>query len=323
MRLIKGSIAPAMLCALAFCATGCSQPAEDDVAFELKSLTGSDFAGKKYYLGWGEVLDGFMGNETKYDVKHTHDIFTTGAGGTYTPTVFGQNGQSFGGQEVVQKINELTGQATEKDMYVQYSSGHGYNGGLGIGLEYSSVVNAAMKTKAKEVVIFTMACYSGSEVEAFEQQKSQWQSWAQQGRTLFVMSSSTSGETSSTGPGTDAQEASGPEGSAGSAYGHALWKTLTGEADGYLDGVKDGFISLGEIAAYATKKTQEVGNHTPQVTGVYNPQLIMNKVPGKTWVASQTGGTNGMTDEQIRAAVKASDERDAAQSQLIANQSQN
>jgi hypothetical protein len=195
-------------------------------------------------------------------------------------------------------------------MYVQYSSGHGYEGGLAFGGDYATLLDTSLAMKAKEVVIFTMACFSGSEVDELNRRKADWQNWAAQGRTLFVMSSSTAQEESSTGPGTDAQESGGPEGSAGSAYGHALWKTLTGEADGSIDGIKDGFISLGEIAAYATQKTQDIARHSPVVGGVYNPNLIMNKVPDRSYVASQVreGGTGNLDDAQVRAVTQASDQ---------------
>ena len=272
----------------------------------LSSLDSLDAATKRYYLGWGEYLQGFMGNETQYDVKHTHDIFASGVGGDYEAQTL--TGRSFSGGEVMTAMQAIAGKMTKDDMYVEYSSGHGYPGGLGVGMEYSDVAATALRMPAKEVVVFTMACFSGTLVEEFDRHKNEWQDWAKTGRTLFVMSSSTAQEESSTGPGIDPGE-NGPEGSAGSAYGHSLWKSLIGEADGYLDGVKDGFVSLGEIAAYATAKTQIVGGHTPQVTGVYNPALIMNKVPSQATYAAQVreGGTGGLSDAQVTVVADQSD----------------
>lgn len=277
---------------------------------DLQSLTLSDSAAKKYYFGFGQVLDGFMGNETKYDVKHTHDIFASGAGGNYESKTLVD--RDFDTSDVVSSLRTIADKTRADDMYVQYSSGHGYEGGLAVGGDYDTLLDSALGMKAKEVVIFTMACYSGTEVETANQRRSQWQSWAAQGRTFFVMSSSAGSETSSTGPGMDdAQD--GPEGSAGSAYGHSLWKSLSGEADGALDGIKDGFISLGEIAAFATEKTQIIGRHSPQVTGVYNPNLIMNKVPGAGYIAQQAreGGTGALSDERVQEVTQASDRLDA------------
>jgi hypothetical protein len=191
-------------------------------------------------------------------------------------------------------------------MYVQYSSGHGYQKGLGIGISYSDIVKNALDMPAKEVVIFIMACYSGGLVDEFNARKAEWSQWQTQGRTLFVMSSSTGREESATGPGKDSSQV-GPSGSAGSAYGHALWKSLSGDADGFLDGVKDGFISLGEISAYASWKTQRIGGHSPQVTGVFNPYLIMNKVPSAGYIKGLTGGTTNLSEESLRQAVARSD----------------
>src|SRR5688500_2689109 len=54
-----------------------------------RSLTGDDYTGKKYYFGWGAAGFGdpqMMHNEVKYDVLHTHDIFTKDVGGNYIGT---------------------------------------------------------------------------------------------------------------------------------------------------------------------------------------------------------------------------------------------
>jgi hypothetical protein len=299
------SIRTVAIVALALSAAGCMPKRDQDQHTVLRSLTDSNYKGNKYYLGWGEYLSGFMGNETKYDVKHTHDIFTDNVGGKYQSTTLVD--REFSGRDVTASMNSLRSKITKDDMYVQYSSGHGFPAGLGIDVSYKQIVDHSLAMNAKEVVVFLMACHSGGLVNQFNARKSEWQDWSKQGRTLFVMSSSTEDEKSKTGPRQDAAEAGGPEGSAGSAYGHALWKALSGEADGYLDGVKDGFISLGEIAAYTTWKTQQVGGHTPQVTGTYNPYLLMNQVPKQSWVASLPGGTQEMSVAEVKESVQASD----------------
>lgn len=288
--------------------TACGQrPVTSGGGAAAKSLTLADAPGKKHYFGWGQVLDGFMGNETKYDVKHTHDIFSSGAGGNYEATTLVE--EDFGTREVQSSLKKIAEQTGKDDMYVQYSSGHGYEGGLAVGGDYSTMVDTLMSMKAKEVVVFTMACFSGSLVDEVKGRKSEWSDWKSQGRTLFVMSSSTAKQESSTGPRTDRQEQAGVDGSAGSAYGHALWKSLTGEADGALDGVKDGFISLGEIAVYATALTEEIAGHKPEVTGIYDANVIMNKVPSGAYTASQVkeGGTGGKTSAEVRRETNASD----------------
>lgn len=263
----------------------------------LRSLTGPEYKGKKYYLGFGDTLSGEMGNEVKYDIKHTHDIFTKEIGGSYIGTTF--NGHYENGSDVKKEWARLKGLITADDMYVQYSSGHGSTTGLQFGLRYDEIRDNALSYPAKEMVIFLMACHAGGLVESFNNKKDVWKNFQAEGRTLFVMSSSTKSQTSSTGPEHDPDEPNGPAGSAGSAFGHALWKALIGYADGYIDGVKDGYISLEEIDKYATWKTQKVGGHTPQVTGAYAPKLIMNKVPPKAWLERLENGTEGLSDEEI------------------------
>jgi hypothetical protein len=147
-----------------------------------------------------------------------------------------------------------------------------------------------------------MACHSGALVDSFKRKQADIDRMKAEGRTLFVMASSTAQQLSSTGPGTDAQQAGGPDGSAGSAYGHALWKSLTGHSDGEVDGVKDGFIDLAEVEAYTKRRTKEIGGHDPVAVSVNASRLIMNEVPNATWVAQQTGSSETATDAEIRAA---------------------
>jgi hypothetical protein len=174
-------------------------------------------------------------------------------------------------------------------------------------VSYQDIRDNALAYPAKEIIIFTMACHSGGLVDSFEERRSEWANWQEQGRTLFVMSSSRVSENSSTGPGTDPEEPNGASGSAGSAFGHALWKALIGYADGQIDGVKDGFLSLDEIREYAIQRTHELSFQTPVATGVYNGALIMNKVPPKAWVEALEQSTEGMSDEQVAAKIRALD----------------
>jgi len=275
---------------------------------EGRSLTGEDYTGKKYYLGWGAAGSGdpsMMQNEVKYDVLHTHDIFTKEVGGSYVGTKL--IGPSTNASQIKAEWKRISDAMTAEDMYVQYSSGHGSQSGLGVGVKYAEMRDAALNMKAKEIIIFTMACYSGNLVESFNAKKDVWQNFPSQGRTLFVMSSSSKSQTSSTGPGTDSDESGGPNGSAGSAYGHALWKALIGYADGYVDGVKDGYLSLGEIRDFATWKTNDVGGHKPVTTGAYTASLIMNRKPSREFLESFEGGTEGLSDEQVMERIQALD----------------
>ena len=287
---------------------GCRKTTAGVSSSDVQSLTGQGFTGKKYYLGWGAAGGGDpdeMQNEVKYDVLHTHDMFTSASGGQYLGTRL-MDGQGRAG-DVRQAWSQLKGAIGPQDMYVQYSSGHGSPQGLGIGVDYSEMADFALSLPAREVVIFTMACYSGGLVNELQSRKAEWQERAAQGRTLLVMSSSTSQETSSTGPGTDPSEQAGLSGSAGSAFGHALWKSITGGADGYLDGVQDGFISLGELVAFTTDRTREIGNHTPTYAGTFNPALIMNAAGATAVASAPADGTDKLTDQEIRQRVASLD----------------
>jgi hypothetical protein len=265
-----------LLSSLVVILSSCGGSREDA---NLDGLTDEGFRGRKYYLGWGAAAAGdpqMMHNEVRYDVQHTSDVFTKDLGGSYIgTTIFGAEAR---GQKIIQKWTDFKTSMTKDDMYIQYSSGHGVRSGLAIGLSWREMTRHLLELPSKETIIFTMACYSGNFVDAMNAQKSSWQNRTAEGRTLFLMSSSRSSETSSTGPGVD-KTLPGPNGSAGSAYGHALWKALAGGADGSIDGIKDGYLTLEEISAYTIKRTKELGGHTPQITGSFNPGLIMSRVP--------------------------------------------
>lgn len=255
----------------------CAAP--DQEISRIKSLTGKTFTGKKYYLGWGHASQEdqqFMHNETKYDVLHTHEIFTNGLGGRYDGAKLVGEGNN---QAILSAFSQIKSKLTPNDMYVQYSSGHGFEGGLQFGGSWREIASRILSLPAKEIIIFTMSCHSGGLIDEINRNQAAWRNFRSQGRTLFVMTSSTLEQTSSTGPGF---VNGGPAGSAGSAFGHALWKSLWGDADGAFDGVKDGFIELAEIETFVKMKTRQLGGHTPVTTGAYSKGLIMNRVPKST-----------------------------------------
>jgi len=263
--------------AVALCQAACGK---NPRTANLSSITDPDYTGTKHYFGWGEYLSGFMGNETKYDVTHTHDLFTSGLGGDYEGRKL--TSREFDQDDIQREWNSIRDNFKPEDMYVQYSSGHGYNDGLAVGVRYDEMRDYAMSLNAHETIVFTMACYSGNLVDSFNARKREWENHRAEGRTLFVMASSESDDTSSTGPGRDPDEPNGPDGSAGSAFGHALWKALIGYADrkgNGMTGNADGKISLQEIINFTVRKTQQVGGHTPVYTGSYDPALVIAKVP--------------------------------------------
>jgi hypothetical protein len=246
------------------------------------SLTDSTYTGSKYYFGFGAVMQWdpyMMHNEVKYDVLHTHNIFTRKIGGSYKGHT--EIGTYVNSSHVRKQWRKLQSQMKPDDMYVQYSSSHGFQNGLAVGVNYDEIRDQVLSMPAKEKIIFTMACHSGGLVNAFNQKRADWENLQNQGKNLLVFASSQVWETSATGPGTDPQEPAGVTGSAGSAFGHALWKALIGQADGYTSGIKDGFLNLDEILKFTIAKTKQIGGHTPVYTGSFDKNLIMNKVPTK------------------------------------------
>jgi len=268
---------------------GCGRSTSDS---EMQSITDPDYIGKKYYLGWGAAAFGDpsnMHNEVKYDVLHTHDVFTQNIGGSYVGTKL--IGSGVNGSQIRSQWTSLQQQIKPDDMYVQYSSGHGSRSGLMVGVTYNEMRDRALALKARETIIFTMACFSGNLVDSFNLARDQWQDFQSQGKTLLVVGSSQSGETSSTGPGSDPGEPNGPNGSAGSAFGHAMWKGIIGYADGAIDGVKDKKTTLEELLKFVIAKTKAIGGHTPKVTGVYDPKLVMTLTPSRAVLERLLGGT--------------------------------
>jgi hypothetical protein len=265
-----------------------------------RSLTGPEYKGKKYYFGFGRAMSWdptYMHNEVKYDILHTHDIFTSDVGGGYIGTKL--IGSSAYGSAIEQGWEDIGGTITANDMYLQYSSGHGSPYDLEVGVTYKEIRDNALAYPAKEVIVFIMACYSGALVNSFNAKKAEWEGWGEQGRTLFVFASSKSSQESGDGPITDDDEPGGPSGSAGSAFGWALWKALIGYSDGYVDGVKDGLLSLGEIRDYTIEKTKSMAGHTPVFTGVYSTGLILAKKPSVEFLKTLEQSTEGLSDEEI------------------------
>lgn len=274
-----------------------------------RSLTGPDYKGKKYYLGFGAAMSfdpTSMQNEVKYDVLHTHDIFTKEVGGNYIGVKF-TSYKDANQKNITNAWSDIKNKIGSDDMYVQYSSGHGSESGLAVGVDYDQIRDTTLAFNAKETVLFIMACHSGGLVSAFDSKKTEWEDFQSKGKTLFVMASSKHSENSSTGPGTDAEEPNGGEGTAGSAFGHSLWKALIGHADGEVDGVKDGYLSLEEIEKFTVKKTLEIGGHTPVSTGAYDPKLLMNRVPSRAFLDSLDVSSESLSDQEVIERVKALD----------------
>jgi hypothetical protein len=268
------------------------------------SITGADFHGKKYFFAWAAPLDGELGNEVRFDVRHTSYIFTNQWGGAYQGTAY-INPDQVKRASILAKLDDYATKLGPDDMYVQYSAGHGSPTGLEVGVTYDEIRAKVLAMKAKEIIVFTMSCYSGGVVADFKAQ----------GRTLFIMSSSGKDELSSSGPILDDDEPLAADGSAGSAFGHAVWKALMGYADGYGGAAKDGQLTLGEIRDYVVAQTKKDGGHTPIVTGIYSDDLVMATLPAKLearpeWTTAKATATAEETS--LNAAEKALKAQDSA-----------
>lgn len=273
----------------------------------LGSVTGDDFQGKKYFFAWAEALDGFMGNEVRFDARHVGYTFTNQWGGRYEGKTL-VNAADVKRGPLLATLDDYIKKLGPKDMFVQYSAGHGVETMLGIGITYKEMRDKILAMKAKEIIIFTMACYSGGLVEAFEKNKADWKKFKAEGRTLFVMSSSQKDQVSYSGPNLDDEEPIKLQGAAGSLFGHALWKAFMGYSDGYgSGGVKDGKLTLGEIRDFVIDQTKAKGQ-TPSVIGIYDDNLVMSTIPPKV-----TG------NQELAAAQKNHDESD----QKIRNEIEN
>ena len=94
-----------------------------------------------------------MKNEVKYDVLHTHDIFTKQWGGNYIGTkIIGST--DVNRKSIMAAWKSIGDQMTWNDMYTQYSSGHGSSTGLAVGVDYEEIRDNALAYPAKEIIIF-------------------------------------------------------------------------------------------------------------------------------------------------------------------------
>ena len=246
---------------------------------------------KKIFFGFREVLSNSeMNNETRADNEHVVTIAKDANGGGYITNPAFEKGyletREGGGQRIGAEYNRILSSIGPGDMYLQMSAGHGYeggvNGGLAVGATHQDIADQAfamLDRGASEVVIFMMACFSGGLVEAF-QQDPRLRKYGKD-KTIFVMASSRSGETSSTLSAAGDGKLGGQAGTAGSAFGNALWRAMRGDADQAQNGGNDdGIVTLGEIAAFATALTKDQGNHTPTVLqGHYDATLPIVCIP--------------------------------------------
>ncbi|MEZ4751918.1 MAG: hypothetical protein R3B54_15185 [Bdellovibrionota bacterium] len=63
--------------------------------------------------------------------------------------------------------------------------------------------------------------------------------------------------------------------------------------------MKDRLVSLGELIDYTVWRTKSGWGHTPVYTGVYDRELLVNRVPTAEELRQFKGGTEDLTDEEI------------------------
>lgn len=268
----------------------------------LTSLTPSGDPTKKIFFGFGDPNSGRVGseqfNEPRFDLRHLQNIFGHIYGGNYrTKLIF--DADHFTHDAILKKMDEINQELGDAGMYAQYSATHGFpedlkNGLPGTlhvppaGISHIEMRDKILSFKAKEILVFTMACYSGGLVEAFKKNEAEWRPlFEKQKRTLFIMSSSKANEVSDTGPGQDINDPYNIVGDGGSLFGYYVWRGLTGLADtGH-----DGYITLGELRDYVTSNVSkaaaardpahrsmtgfapDITKQTPQSLGVFDPDL--------------------------------------------------
>jgi hypothetical protein len=273
--------AVALLSSCVLIVVGC-KASTPQVLSTTQSLTGAEYKGTKRFFGFAEVDERSerLGNETRFDVTHMREVFTSAAGGSYQGSAIVQGATR---ETVLAGFDQAAAALGPDDMYVQYSAGHGLKNRLNLWIGYDEMRDRIMALKAKEVIVFMMACHSGGLIESFNRLGDGWKAdWRAKGRTLFVMSSSTTEQLSSVGPQVDPAEGVDVVGNGGSAFGHVLWRAIRGEADSSGDKV----VTLGELVSFVTVETGKVAaaaqgarpdgkpfEQAPQVFGLYSDDL--------------------------------------------------
>jgi hypothetical protein len=212
---------------------------------------------------------------------------------TQDPTPFRVSSDIIAG-ELQRYARELTG----NDTIVIYSHSHGRKnteeqglGGLALDdpwtevpptitwLDWSSYADLLLDLPAKNVVVLTMACFSGALVDFLNESPTaeRWLDRREQGRNFVVITSQ------------NAEEFSSPsriDGEIINPFTYALIQAFEGEADGYRaqseDGNADGILVLSEFVDYVLSETRKYPAAAdpenipdPQVTGSYDPTWAM------------------------------------------------
>lgn len=178
---------------------------------------------------------------------------------------------------VQQKFNDYGKSLGKQDTFVYYSHTHGTNPGIqldftspgDIEYKWGDLAKSILSLPAKNVVIFVMACHSGYLVDALEAEQSKWKGqWASQKRNLVVLTAVASDQESFP---TDVEPDSPT--SIGNPFSYAVTGAFKGNADGSVDGVKDGKTSYKELVTYVLKTAKEKSKNqyaNPKFVGEYS-----------------------------------------------------
>ncbi|MDZ4084924.1 MAG: hypothetical protein U1E10_18420 [Bdellovibrionales bacterium] len=194
---------------------------------------------------------------------------------------------------VTARLNAYAGSLKPSDTLVIYSHSHGLDnrlapdgstreGGLLVGVEqgigkmtWSEYAEHLLSLPAKNVIVFTMACFSGNLVEILNTPalKARWENRRKEGRSFVVITAQNS------------DLLSGPaniNGTMINALPYAIEQAFAGRADGHRDefiqGTLDGRLTLGELVYYTlhTSRTAGVGNtNDSQMIGSFDPALVL------------------------------------------------
>lgn len=194
---------------------------------------------------------------------------------------------------VTARLNSYAGSLKPSDTLVIYSHSHGLDnrlapdgstreGGLLVGVEqgigkmtWSEYAEHLLSLPAKNVIVFTMACYSGNLIEVLNTTafKARWENRRKEGRSFVVITAQNS------------DLLSGPaniNGTMINALPYAVEQAFAGRADGHRDefvqGALDGRLTLGELVYYTlhTSRTAGVGNtNDSKMTGSFDPSYVL------------------------------------------------
>jgi len=190
-----------------------------------------------------------------------------------------------------ERLKRLAKTATPADTVVIYTHSHGRRNGFeesqplgGIVLDlpiqhpehqgtllWDEYVDLLLEIPAKNVVVLTMACFSGGLVEYLgsPQMQTRWKERCKEGRNLIILTSQNKDLPSS--PVMKDGEVINP-------FTYAVAKTFNGEADGFAPesgtaGEKDGRLTAGELVDYILHTTETTVSEAPRRRNSAEPQL--------------------------------------------------